>query len=172
MWTTVLVITLYNSVWCIHGHIQCFKCNTIFYFRKLQALRSALGCGKTCGMHVFADFVDKFFGHLRHAIRYGHGNLPRGSQILTKCYQYIHLRSDTNFRPATQGASYNLTKSATAKSLTNNAGPRPRPALWSVVEDMKIFYSYGKCPLDGTWCQRNNCQSSHKGEITPEETNR
>ena len=31
-----------------------------------------------------------------------------------------------NFRPATQGASYNLTKSPTAKSLTSNAGPRPR----------------------------------------------
>ena len=75
-------------------------------------------------MHVFADFVDNFFGHFRPAIRYG--TLPRGSRILTKCYQYIHLRSDTNFRPATQGASYILTKSATAKSLTNNAGPRPR----------------------------------------------
>ena len=24
MWTTVLVITLYSSVWCIHGHIQWF----------------------------------------------------------------------------------------------------------------------------------------------------
>ena len=40
------------------------------------------------------------------------------------------------------------------------------------LKTWKRFYSDGKCPLDGTWCQRNNCQSSYKGEITPEETDR
>ena len=69
-----------------------------------------------------------------------------------------------NFRPATQGASYNLTKSPTAKSLTSIAGPRPNTALPSVVvKTLKRFYSDGKCPLDGTWCQKNNCQSWHEG---------
>ena len=80
MWTTVLVITLYNSIWFIHGHICNDLYNTSFYFRKLQAPRSALTlvCGATCGMHVFDVFVDKFFGHFRLEIRYG--TLPRGSQ--------------------------------------------------------------------------------------------
>ena len=45
--------------------------HTIFYFRKLQAPRSAAVCGVTCGMHVFAGFVDKIFVHFRPAIRYG-----------------------------------------------------------------------------------------------------
>ena len=53
-------------------------CNIIFYFRKLQAPRSALVCGAPCGMHVFAGSVDKFFGHFRPEIRYG--ALPRGSR--------------------------------------------------------------------------------------------
>ena len=86
-------------------------CNIIFYFRKLQAPRSALVCGATCGMHVFANFVDKFFGLFRPEIRYG--ALDRGSwnwykmllihssSIWHKAFdppnvtQYIHLPFDT-----------------------------------------------------------------------------
>ena len=76
----------------------------------------------------------------------------------------------------TQGVSYNLTKSRQqnhSPAYCSNSGPRPRHSSpkcgWRHKND---FYSDGKCPLDGTWCQRNNCQSSHKGEITPEETDR
>ena len=86
-----------------------------------------------------------------------------------------------NLRPATQGASYNLTESQTAKTLTMYTGdlvPRPRTALRSVactkwVKTWKRgwrFQSDGICPIDGTRCQRNNCESSYKGEITTEET--
>ena len=31
MWTTVLVITLYSSVWCIHGHIQWFMPHDLLF---------------------------------------------------------------------------------------------------------------------------------------------
>ena len=31
MWTTVLVITLYSSVWCIHGHIQWFMPHNLLF---------------------------------------------------------------------------------------------------------------------------------------------
>ena len=51
-------------------------CNTIFYFRKLQAPRSAPNCGATCGMPLFAGFVDIIFGHFRPTMRYG--IIPRG----------------------------------------------------------------------------------------------
>ena len=36
MWTTVLVITLYSSVWCIHGHIQWFMQHN-FLFPKVAS---------------------------------------------------------------------------------------------------------------------------------------
>ena len=61
-------------------------------FRKLQAPHSALVCGTMCGMHVFAGFVDKFFGHFRPEIRYG--TLPRGSQNF---YKMLVLPFDTKF---------------------------------------------------------------------------
>ena len=57
-------------------------CHTICYFRKLQAPRSALVCGATCGMHVFAGFVDKIFGHFRPEI--GYGARQSGSRNLYK----------------------------------------------------------------------------------------
>ena len=81
-----------------------------------------------------------------------------------------------SFWPATQGASYNLAKSPTTKSLTSILQQfRSVPAtqlseVW--FKTWKRFHSDGKCPQDGTWCQRNNCQSSYKGEIIPEETDR
>ena len=56
--------------------------NMIFYFRKLQAPRSALFCGTTCGMHMFTGFVENFFGHFRPEIHYG--AVPRGSRNLHK----------------------------------------------------------------------------------------
>ena len=57
-------------------------CHIICYFRKLQAPRSALVCGATCGMHVFAGFVDKFFGHFRPEI--GYSARQSGSRNLYK----------------------------------------------------------------------------------------
>ena len=57
-------------------------CNTIFFFRKLQAPPSVLVCGATCSMHVFDGFVYKFFGHFSPAICYGAP--PRGSRNIHK----------------------------------------------------------------------------------------
>ena len=150
-------------------------CNIIFYFRKLQAPRRALVCGETCGMHLFAGFVDKFFGHFRPEIRYG--TLPRESRNL---YKMLPIYSSSiwhkAFDPPRRAAIYNLTKSPTTKSLTGilqRIRSAPQTQLSKVwLKTLKRFDSDGKCPLKGTWCQRNNCQSSYKGEITPEETDR
>ena len=150
-------------------------CIIIFYFRKLQAPRSALVGGATCGMDVFAGFVDNCFGHFRPEIRYG--ALPRGLRNLYKMLP-IYLSSIWHkaFDPPRLAAIYNLTKSPTAKSLTGllqwiRSAPQTQLSKVS-LKTWKRFYSDGKCPLDGTWCQRNNCQSSYKGEITAEETDR
>ena len=40
------------------------------------------------------------------------------------------------------------------------------------LKTWKRLYSDGKCQLDGTWCQRNKCQSLYQKEITPEESGR
>ena len=72
------------------------------------------------------------------------------------------FHSTQRFRPAKQGASYNLTKYPIAKTLTR------------VLQQFRSAPQThdGKYPLDGTWCQRNNYKSSYKVEITPEETDR
>ena len=150
-------------------------CNIIFYFRKLQTPRSALVCGTTYGMHVFASFVDIFFGHFRPKI--GYGALPRGSRNLYKMLPiYTSSIWHKAFDPSRRAAIYNLTISPTAKSLTGTLQrirSAPQTQLSKVwLKTWKRFHSDGKCPLDGTWCQRNNCQSSYKGEIMPEETDR
>ena len=162
MWTTVLVITLYSSVWCIHGHIQWFM-QYNFLFPKVTSPRSALVYGATCGMHVFPGFVDNFFGHFRPEI--GYGALPRGSR---NSYKMLPIYSSSiwhkAFDPPCLAAIYNLTKYPTAKSLTGTLQrirSAPQTQLFKVwLKTWKRFYNDGKCPLDGTWCQRNNCQSS------------
>ena len=110
-------------------------------------------CGATCGMHVFAGFVDKFFGHFRPEIRYG--ALPRGSRNL---YKMLPIYSSSiwhkAFDPPRPAAIYNLTKSSTAKSLTGKLQrirSAPQTQLSKVwLKTWKRFYSDGKCPLDGT----------------------
>ena len=156
MWTTVLVITLYSSVWCIHGHIQWFMPHNLLFPK-------------------VAGFVDKFFGHFRPEI--GYGARQSGSRNL---YKMLPIYSSSiwhkAFDPPCRAGIYNMTKSPTAKSLTGTLQrirSAPETQLCKVwLKTWKRFYSDGKCPLDGTWCQRNNCQSSYKGEITPEETDR
>ena len=118
---------------------------------------------------------DKFFGHFRPEIRYG--AMPRGSQNLHKTLPiYSSSIRHKPFDPPCPAAIYNLTKSPTAKSLTGilqRIRSAPQTQLSKVwLKTWKRFHSDGKCPLDGIWCQRNNCQSSYKGEIRPEETDR
>ena len=124
---------------------------------------------------VFAGFVDKFFGHFRPEIGYG----ARQSES-RNLYKMLPIYSSSiwhkAFDPPRLGDIYNPTKSPTAKLLTGTLQrirSAPETQLCKVwLKTWKRFYSDGKCPLDGTWCQRNNCQSSYKGEITPEETDR
>ena len=149
--------------------------NSYFLRSGPQGATLVMVCGATCGMHVFAGFVDKFFGHFRPEI--GYGARQSGSRNL---YKMLPIYSSSiwhkAFDPPRLADIYNLTKSPTAKSLTGTLQrirSAPETQLCKVwLKTWKRFYSDGKCPLDGTWCQRNNCQSSYKGEITPEETDR
>ena len=125
----------------------------------------------TCSLALLTIFSD--ISCLRYAIWQPASWVAKFIQSVTNIFIF-HLTQ--NFRHATQGVSYNLTKSRQqnhSPAYCSNSGPRPRHSSpkcgWRHKND---FYSDGKCPLDGTWCQRNNCQSSHKGEITPEETDR
>ena len=116
-------------------------CNTIFYFRKLQAPRSALVCGATCDMHVFAGFVDNFFGHFRPVIRYG--TLLRGSQDFYQCYQYIHLPFDTKLSTRHAGCQLRSDEFRDSKITDRHAAPIQvcalNIALRNVAEDMKTI---------------------------------
>ena len=104
-------------------------CNIIFYFRKLQAPRSALVCGATCGMHVFAGFVDNFFSDISD-LKYAIALCLAGREIYTKCYQYIHLPFVTKLstrhveRPSTIWR--NPRQQNHSPVYYSESGPRPR----------------------------------------------
>ena len=174
MWTTVLVITLYSSVWCIHGHIQWFMQHN-FLFPKVASPLQCASLRRDVRHARVRWLCWQIVWHFRPEIRYG--ALPRGSPNL---YKMLPIYSSSiwhkAFDPPRRAAIYNLTKSPTAKSLTGilqRIRSAPQTQLSKVwLKTWKRFYSDGKCPPDGTWCQRNNCQSSYKGKITPEETER
>ena len=118
-------------------------CNIIFYFRKLQAPHSSLVCGATCGMDVFAGFVDKFFGHFRPEIRYR--ALPHGSQNV---YKMLPIYSSSIWHKAFDPPGWKpatIWRNPRAKHspvYCSESGPRPR-----------------------------HSSPSYKEEITPQETN-
>ena len=174
MWTTVLVITLYSSVWCIHGHIQWFMSHNLLFPKVASPSQCA-----------------SLWRDVRHArVRWLCWQIFRTFQTWNKLWREAErvakfIQNVTNififhltkaFDPARLADIYNLTKSPTAKSLTGTLQrirSAPETQLCQVwLKTIKRFYSDGKWPLDGTWCQRNNCQSSYRGEITPEETDR
>ena len=174
MWTTVLVITLYSSVWCIHGHIQWFMSHNLLFPKVASPSQCA-----------------SLWRDVRHArVRWLCWQIFRTSQTWNKLWREAErvakfIQNVTNififhltkaFDPPRLADIYNLTKSPTAKSLTGTLQrirSAPETQLCQVwLKTIKRFYSDGKWPLDGTWCQRNNCQSSYRGEITPEETDR
>ena len=116
MWTAVLVITIYNSVWCMPGHMQRF----------MQHFFSISESCKPLAVRLLRD--------VRHAhVRWLCWQIYRTFQACNTLWQsgsrvakfirnvsnifIYHLAQ--NFRPATQGTRYNLTKYPTAKSLTN-----------------------------------------------------
>ena len=116
----------------------------------MQAPRSALVCGATCGMHVFAGFVDKFFGHFIPEI--GYGARQSGSRNLYKMLPiYSSCICHKTFNPPRLADMYNLTKSLTAKSLTGTLQrirSTPETQLCKVwLKTWIRFYCDGKCPL-------------------------
>ena len=174
MWTTVLVITLYSSVGCIHGHIQWFMQHN-FLFPKVASPSqcASLWCDvrharvRWLRWQIFRTF-QTWNTLWRSASR-----VAKFIQNVTNIFIF-HLTQ--SLRPATPSGHLQSDEISDSKITHRytaaNQVRAPDTALQNVVEDMKTIYSDGKCPLDGTWCQRNNCQSSCKGEITPEETDR
>ena len=116
MWTTVLVITLYSSVWCIHGHIQWFMQHNLL-FPKIASPSQCASLWRNM-LHARVRWLCwQIFGHFRPEI--GYGALPRRSRNL---YKMLPIYSSSiwhkAFDPPRLAAIYNLTKSPTAKSLT------------------------------------------------------
>ena len=115
VWTTVLVITLYNSVWCIHGHIHwCMQHN--FLFPKVASSQCA-SLWRDVRTARVRWLCWQFVGHFRPEIPYG--ALPRRSRNLHKMLPiYSTSIWHKAFDPPRRAAIYNLTESPTAKSLT------------------------------------------------------
>ena len=120
--------------------IRCFicLCNIIFYFQKLQAPRSALIWGTACGIARVRWLCWRFFGHFRHAIRYG--SLSRRSRNLYKMLPIYsssiwHKTFDPQHRvPATiwrNPRQQNHSPAMQVRALDT--------ALPSVVEDIKTI---------------------------------
>ena len=137
--------------------------NTIFYILKLQDPRSALLCGAICGMHVFTGFVDNLFRHFRPEIC--HGTLPRRSRFFF--YKMLPIYSfSIDPKLSTRHAGCQVLPGEIPNSKITHQHTAAiqvhaiDTALRSMFKTWEWFYSDGKCPLDGTWCQRNNCQSS------------
>ena len=143
MWTTVLVITLYNSVWCIHGHIQWFMQRN-FLFLKVASPSQCTSLWRDVRharirwlcWQIFVTF--QACNMLWHPASWVARFLRNATNIFI-----FHLTQ--SFRPATQGASYDLTKSLTPDSkITHQHAAAIQfcaldTALWSVVEDMKTI---------------------------------
>ena len=174
MWTTVLVITLYSSVWYIHGHTQWFMHHN-FLFPKVASPSQCTSLWRDVRHERVRWLCWQFFRTFQtwNTLWCSASRVAKFIQNVTKYLSSIWHKA---FDPPRLAAIYNLTKSPTAKSLTGllqRIRSAPQTQLSKVwLKTWKRFYSDGKCPLDGTWCQRNNCQSSYKGEITAEETDR
>ena len=127
MWTTVLVIT-FTTVFDAYTGTNNDLCNTIFYFRKLQALCNALVCSATCGMHMVAGFIDKFLVHFRPEICYG--TLPCGSRnsykMLTIYSSSIWRKTFDPLRRVPTTIWRNLRQQNHSPANCSNSGPCPR----------------------------------------------
>ena len=78
MWTTVLVIMLYNSVWCIHRHIQWFMQHN-FIFPKVASPSQCASLWQDVWHAHVRWFVDNIFGHSTQ-----YGTLRCGSRDLNE----------------------------------------------------------------------------------------
>ena len=160
MSTTVLVITFYSSVWCIHGHIQWFMPHNLLFPKVASPSQCA-----SLWRDVRHARVRWLCWQIFRTFQTWNGARQSGSRNL---YKMLPIYSSSiwhkAFDPPRLADIYNLTKSPTAKSLTGTLQrirSAPETQLCKVwLKTWKRFYSDGKCPLDGTWCQRNNCQSS------------
>ena len=174
MWTTVLVITLYSSVWCIHGHIQWFMQHN-FLLSKVASPSQCAGLWRDV-RHVRVRWLCWQIFRTFHTWNMLWRSASRVAKFIQNVTNIFIFHLTQSFRPATSSGHLQSDEIPTAKSLTGilqRIRSAPQTQLSKVLlKTWKRFYSDGKCPLDGTWCQRNYCQSSYKGEITPEETDR
>ena len=158
MWTTALVITLYSIVWCIPGHIQWFMQHN-FLFPKVTSPSqcASLWCDVR---HARAFRTFQTWNTLwRSASR-----VAKFIQNVTNIFIFYLTQS---FRPATSSGHLQSdeipdSKITHRKTAANQVCAQTQLSkVW--LKTCKRFYSDGKCPLDGTWCQRHNCQFSYKG---------
>ena len=135
-------------------------CNIIFYIRKLQAPRSALVCGAACTcspakVAMLTNFAT--FQTWNMLWRFA----SRAAKFIQNVTNIFNFHLTQSFRPATSSGHLQSDEIPTAKSLTGilqRIRSAPQTQLCKVwLKTWKRFYSDGKCPLHGTWCQRNNC---------------
>ena len=154
MWTTVLVITLYSSVWCIHGHIQWFMQHNLL-FPKVASPSQCVSLWRDVRHARVRWLCWQIFRKFQTWNR-----LWRSASRVANLYKMLPIYSSSiwhkAFDPPRLAAIYNLTKSPTAKSLTGTLQrirSAPETQLCKVwLKTWKRFYSDGKCPLDGIWC--------------------
>ena len=168
MWTTVIVITLYISVWCIHGHIQWFMQHN-FLFPKVASPSQCASLWRDV-RHARVPWLCWQFLRTFQTWNRLWRSASRVAKFIQNVTNIFIFHLTQSFRPAMSSGHLQPDEIPDGK-ITHRIRPVPQTQLFKVwLKTWKRFYSDGKCPLDGTWCQRNNCQSSYKGEITPEET--
>ena len=121
MWTTVLVIMLYNSVWCMHGHILWFMQHN-FLFPKVASPSQCASLWRDV-RHARVRWLCWQIFRTFQACNTLWRPALRVARFLPNVTNIFIFHLTQSFWPATQGTSYDLTKSPTAKSLTGMLQP-------------------------------------------------
>ena len=160
MWTTVLVITLYSSVWCIHGHIQWFMQHN-FLFAKVASPSQCASLWRD----VWHARVRWLFWQFSRTFQTWN-TLWRSASRVAKFIQNVsnififHLTQ--SFRPATSSGhlqSDEIPESKlTHRSTAANQVRAPDTALQSVLEDMKTILYWWE--MSTTWHMMSKKQLS------------
>ena len=141
----------FTTVFYAYTGIYNNICHTIFYFRKLQACRTAPACGTTCGIHVLLALLTKSadISGLQYAI----AHCLSGREIYTNCCQYIHLPFDTELLTRNAGCKLESDEIPNSENTHQQVRSSPLAQLYKAwLKTWKRFYSDGECPLDATWC--------------------
>ena len=160
MWTTVLVITLYSSVWCIHGHIQWFMPHNLL-FPKVASPSQCASLWRDVRHARVRWLCWQIFRTFQTWNR-----LWREAERVAKFIQNVtyilifHLTQ--SFRPATSSGhlqSDEIPDGKITHRYTAAIQVRARDtALQSVVEDMKTILLWWEMPT--TWHMMSEKQLS------------